>query len=213
MPANGVCRNGRVAFVDDPGAIDQRKSAESHHGLIKAISRKLRDQWFAELSPRLGEQKQRDRLGCEQRCIGNQRCRGRLQFGSLIDRSENVSPRRRSGTRPARQFAIEHPCRCGFETLRIFRERDLEPLAVSAACSCASGRPPSISDKTLAASCSFSRPVRVKRYAAPISDGHNLISTGDATPRHAGAFDVTSTRAAPPRGRKAFNAPASIALS
>jgi len=85
MQPNRLRRYRRVALVSNCLAIDEREGPQRHDRFVEPILRELGRQRMAELLARLGEQKQRDRLGCQQRRVDDERLSGGMELRGFID--------------------------------------------------------------------------------------------------------------------------------
>ena len=61
------------------------KARRRRDRFVESVAREIGRQRLAEFLPRLGKQKQRDRLGREQRRIRDQRLGGGIELGGFVD--------------------------------------------------------------------------------------------------------------------------------
>ena len=132
MQPDRLRRHRRITLIGDRLAVDERKGAQRRDRLVQPVVRELRGQRLAELFARLGEQKQRDRFGREQRGIDDQRLGGGMQLGGFVDgEGERLRDRQAAMIVCGRVFGrVEQPRGRGLEPLAIVGKRDAEALAI-----------------------------------------------------------------------------------
>ena len=204
MQPDRLGRDRRIALVDDRLAVDEREGAQRRDRLVEPVVRELGRQRLAEFLPPLGEQEQRDRLGREQRRVDDQRLGGGMQLGGFVDGE-------REGLRDRQPVVIlERRVLFGVEQLSASPRSRLAVVGEARYRAARNRRPPARGRAAgRRAPPTAPRPRRARRRARCArsdsprrsSFGQSVNSTGAATPRQSGAFEVTSTRAAPPCGR------------
>jgi hypothetical protein len=83
MEADGVGRDQQVSLVGDVFAVDQCEGSQRSYGFIETIAGKRGRQWLTKPLPRLGKQKERDRLRREQGCVDDEWLGGSFAASSM----------------------------------------------------------------------------------------------------------------------------------
>ena len=80
MQSHRVGRNCRVALVDDCFSVDEGEGAQVRYGLVESVAGEHGGEGLTEFLPGFSEEKQRDRLGRQQRGVDEQRFGGGRSF-------------------------------------------------------------------------------------------------------------------------------------
>ena len=205
MQPDRVGRDRRIALVRDRLAVDEREGAQRRDRLVEAVAGEQRRERLAELFARLGEQEQRDRLGREQRGMDDQRLGGGMELRGLVDGEREGLRDRQAvvilGRRVLARRRAAAPARPS-KRLRYSASEISEPLAI--------GRRLLVRERQAAERLRqrLGLGALAARGRCGRSDSRRRSPSARAdfdrrrrSPRQACAFEVTSTRAAPPGGR------------